>query len=91
MLTAIVMLRVEHGKVNEVAEKLAERPEISETYSVSGPYDLVAIVRVHENEALADLVTEHIARIEGIRETETMLAFRAYSRHDLEQMFSLGL
>jgi len=91
MLTAIVLLKVEHGRVNEVAEKLADNREISEVYSVSGTYDLIAIVRVAENEELARLVTDTIARIEGIRETETMLAFRAYSRHDLEQMFSVGL
>ena len=63
------------------AEKLADNREISEVYSVSGTYDLIAIVRVAENEELARLVTDTIARIEGIRETETMLAFRAYSRH----------
>lgn len=91
MLTAIVLLKVEHGRVNEVAERLADNREISEVYSVSGTYDLIAIVRVAENEELARLVTDTIARIEGIRETETMLAFRAYSRHDLEQMFSVGL
>jgi len=90
MVTAIILLSVERPKIRSVAEAMADRPEISEVYSVSGSYDLVAIVRVKTNDDLADLVTEHLARVDGIEYTETMLAFRAYSRHDLEGMFSLG-
>ena len=89
MVTAIILLKVEHAKINEVAELLAEMKAISEVYSVGGRWDLVAIVRVKENEALADLVTGHM-NIPGIVKTETMVAFRAYSRHDLEAAFSLG-
>ena len=90
MVTAIVLLKVERDKINQVAERLAEMKAISEVYSVGGRYDLVAIVRVRENEELADLVTKHMIGLEGIRKTETMVAFRAYSRHDLEAAFSLG-
>jgi DNA-binding Lrp family transcriptional regulator len=90
MVTAIVLLNIERDRVNEVAEKLAEMKEISEVYSVGGRYDLVAVIRVKENEALADLVTKHMRRIEGILKSETLIAFRAYSRHDLESMFSIG-
>ena len=90
MVTAIVLVHVERGHVNDVAEALAELPGISEVYSVSGSYDLIAIIRVAQNQDMCDLVTEHIVKIEGIARTETMLAFRAYSRHDLEEMFSIG-
>ena len=91
MVTSIILLHVERTKINEVAETLAEMKSISEVYSVSGNYDLVAIVRVHTNEELADLVTNHLLKIDAILQTETMLAFQAFSRHDLEAMFSIGI
>ena len=90
MVTSIILMNVERARVNEIAELLADRAEISEAYSVSGTYDLVAIVRVPNNDDLATLVTEHLTQIDGIIHTETMLAFRAYSRHDLEEMFAIG-
>ncbi len=90
MVTAIILLKAARHRIRSVAEALAERPEVSEVFSVSGSFDLVAIVRVSSNDALADLVTQHLADVDGITETETMLAFRAYSRHDLERMFSVG-
>lgn len=91
MVTAIVLLNVERSQINSVAEKLADMKQISEVYSVAGRYDLVAILRVKTNEDLADLVTNHMLKVNGIRTTETLVAFRAYSRHDLEAMFSVGL
>ncbi len=90
MVTSIVLLTVERNNINTVAEKLADLPEISEVYSVGGRFDLVAVIRVKTNEELADLVTHRMAAIEAIRTTETLIAFRAYSRHDLEAMFSVG-
>lgn len=89
MVTSIILMNVERHRVNEAAEKLAEMEEISEVFSVSGNYDLVAIVRVRTNEDLAELVTKKFLSVEGIEHTDTMLAFKAYSRHDLEAMFSL--
>ena len=77
--------------MQEVAETLAAIPGVSEVYSVGGRYDLVALLRVKVNEDLADLVTHQISTVEGILQTETLIAFRAYSRHDLEAMFSLGM
>lgn len=90
MVTAIVLMKVERRKVNDVALAVAELPGISEVYSVGGRYDLVAVIRVANNEALADLVTHDLLKIDGIRDTETLLAFKAHSRHDLERMFSIG-
>lgn len=89
MITAIVLLNVARTQVNAVAETLAEMAGISEVYSVTGEFDLVAIVRVSTNEDLAALVTERLVTVPGIEKTATMLAFKAYSRHDLESMFSL--
>lgn len=90
MVTAIVLIKVQRQRVNEVAAELADLPGISEVYSVGGRYDLVAIVRVPSNEAMADMVTHDLLKVEGIVDTETLLAFKAHSRHDLERMFSIG-
>lgn len=91
MVTSIILMRVERAKINTVAEQLVELEGISEVYSVSGKYDLIAIARLKSNDDLAALVTGKMRNIEGIGKTETMLAFKAYSRHDLESMFSLGM
>ena len=90
MVTSFILLRAKRGSVKSLAENLAERPGIAEVYSVSGNFDLVAIARVKDNDALADLVTGDLASIEEITHSETMLAFRAFSRHDLQSMFSIG-
>ncbi len=90
MVTALVLLNVERNKVNDVAGKLAEMEGISEVYSVAGEFDLVAIIRVKENEALAEMVTNHLLKVGGITRSQTLIAFRVYSRHDLEAMFSIG-
>ena len=91
MVTALVLLKVQRDSINTVAEKLANFEGITEVYSVSGRYDLVAIIRVKDNESLAELVTNHMLKVEGIIKSETLIAFRAYSRHDLESMFSIGM
>jgi DNA-binding Lrp family transcriptional regulator len=91
MVNAIVLIQTTHGKINNVAEQLAEISEISEVYSVGGSFDVIAIIRVHKNEDIADLVTEKMQQIDGIERTETMIAFKAYSRHDLDGLFSIGL
>jgi DNA-binding Lrp family transcriptional regulator len=91
MVTSIILLNVERAKINEVAEALAEMDGISEVYSVSGSYDLVAIARVVSNEKLSELVTSQMVKVPGIQKTETMLAFQTFSRHDLDSMFSIGL
>ncbi len=91
MVTAIILLKADRQAINDVAESLASVDGVSEVYSVGGRYDLVAIVRVAHNDDLAELVTGRLRRIDGITETETTLAFRAHSRHDLETMFSVGM
>ena len=91
MVTAIILIRVNRRTVKQLAEDLASCEGISEVYSVSGNYDLVAIARVENNDAIADMVTSDLASMEDITHTETMLAFRAFSRHDLQSMFSIGM
>ena len=91
MVNSVVLLKVGRGLVNDVAQQLADLNGVAEVYSVGGQYDLVAILRVRDNDALAALVTEHMLKVDGITETETLIAFRAFSRHDLEAMFSVGM
>jgi DNA-binding Lrp family transcriptional regulator len=91
MVSALVMINVARGQVQQVGQALAQLPGISEVFSVGGRFDLVAIIRVPDNEALAELVTTELASNEAIENTETLIAFRVHSRHDLESMFSIGL
>jgi DNA-binding Lrp family transcriptional regulator len=90
MVTAIILLKVARERINDTALKLSDIEGMSEVFSVSGSYDLIAIARVKDNDALAELVTGKMLKVEGITDSQTMLAFRTYSRHDLEGMFSVG-
>lgn len=91
MVSAIVILKVSRDRINVVAQELASMRGISEVFSVAGRYDLVAILRVKDNAKLAELVTEQMLKVEGILDSETLIAFRVYSEHDLASMFSIGL
>jgi DNA-binding Lrp family transcriptional regulator len=91
MVTALVLLSVEHDKTNSVAERITAIPGVTEVYSVAGRYDLAVIIRVKENDQLASIVTDQIRKVEGIERSETLIAFRVYSRFDLESAFSLGM
>ena len=91
MITAIVLIKTAVDRVGEVAEAVAEIPGVTEVYSVTGDIDLVALVRVRAHEELAQVIPGRLNRVDGVVATETHIAFRAYSRHDLEAAFALGL
>jgi len=91
MVTSIVLLTVSRDRVNEIAEKLADLKGISEVYSIAGRYDLAVIIRAKDSEHLAEIVTHYMLKVQGIITSETLVAFRVYSKHDLEGMFSLGM
>jgi len=91
MITAFVMLNVEPGRVKSLAEELLAVKGVTEVYSVAGPFDLIAIARVREHDELSDLVTEMIASRPGIVSTETMVAFRAFSKRDLDAVWDIGV
>lgn len=91
MVTAVVLLKVARQEINNVGQQLAELEGVREVYSVGGQHDLVAILRVQDNEHLADVVTNQMLQVPGILDSETLIAFRVFSRHDLETMFSIGL
>ena len=91
MVNAIVLIKTQYGHNNKVAEALVDLPEISEVYSVGGSYDLIAILRVNNNDDIATLVTDRMVHVNGIESTETMVSFKTYSKHDLENVFSIGM
>ncbi len=91
MVAALVMIKAQTDKVSALAESLAETDGVSEVFSVAGQWDLVAIVRTRDNDTLAEVVTDRIRRLPGIAGSETMIAFRTYSRRELEAGFSLGV
>ena len=90
MITAIVFVKADVARIPEVAEEIADLEGVSEVYSVTGDADLIAMVRVREHEALADVIADQLSKVDGVRATETHIAFRTYSKHDLDAAFSLG-
>jgi DNA-binding Lrp family transcriptional regulator len=91
MVTALVLLNVARQAINETAQALLEIPGVAEVYSVTGEYDLVAILHLPRYEDLADVVTSKMVAVQGITRTQTLMAFKAYSRADLEQAWDLGV
>jgi DNA-binding Lrp family transcriptional regulator len=85
------MLTVEPGRVKPLAEELLAVRGVTEVYSVAGPFDLIAVVRVREHDQLSDVVTGLIAARPGIVSTETMIAFRAYTKRDLDAVWDIGV
>jgi len=85
------MVSVQSDKIPEVAEAIADIDGVSEVYSVAGDVDLIAVVRVREFEAIADVIAGRLSKVTGVVHTDTHIAFRAYSRHDLEATFSIGV
>jgi DNA-binding Lrp family transcriptional regulator len=91
MVTALVLMNVERSAVNSTAQQLLTIPGVSEVYSVTGEYDLVAVLHLAKYDDLADVVTSRMIAISGITRTQTMMAFKAYSREDLEQAWDIGV
>jgi DNA-binding Lrp family transcriptional regulator len=90
LVTTVVLAVCDIHQVPETAQAIADIPEVSEVYSVSGDFDLVIMVRVRHHEDLARVVTGDIAKVPGVHRTQTLVAFKVYSHHDVEAMFSLG-
>jgi DNA-binding Lrp family transcriptional regulator len=90
VITAIVFIQADVARIPEVADEIAALDGVSEVYSVTGEIDLIAMVRVREHEQIADVVADRLNKVPGVLATETHIAFRTYSRHDLETAFALG-
>jgi len=78
MLTALILINVERGKIHDVAERISQLEEVVEVYSVAGPYDLVVKVQVNEYEAFNEIIPDKLQKIDGIKNTQTLMAFKAY-------------
>ena len=90
MVTAVVLVRTEGERVQDAAQRMLEVEGVTEVYSVTGPYDLVVMVRIPDFERLAEIVPEKLAQVSGVSRTETMVAFRVYSNYDLDRIWSQG-
>jgi DNA-binding Lrp family transcriptional regulator len=90
MVTAIVLIKADVARIPETAEAIAQIGQVSEVYSVTGEFDLVAMVRVRGHEELGDVIPGRVNKVPGVTHTETHIAFRTYSRHDLEAAFAIG-
>ncbi|MDQ3505699.1 MAG: Lrp/AsnC ligand binding domain-containing protein [Actinomycetota bacterium] len=90
MITAIVMISASTDSIGEVAEQIADIEGVSEVYSVAGHVDLIAVVRVRQFDDIAAVIAGQVNKVPGVIDTETHIAFRAYSRHDLDAAFSIG-
>ncbi|MCE7083311.1 Lrp/AsnC family transcriptional regulator [Streptomyces sp. ST2-7A] len=91
MITSIVLIKTDVDRIPEIAERIAALEGVSEVYSVTGAHDLIAMVRVPHHDGLAEVIPGRISKVPGVVSTETHIAFRAYSRHDLEAAFAIGL
>jgi DNA-binding Lrp family transcriptional regulator len=90
MVTAIVLIKADVASIPETAQAIAQIEQVSEVYSVTGEFDLVAMIRVRAHDELADVIPGQLNRVPGVNHTETHIAFRAYSRHDLDAAFAIG-
>ena len=91
MITALVLMNVLRGDINRTAQELLEIPGVAEVYSVTGEYDLVAVLHLKQYDDLADVVTERMIGLSGITKTHTLMAFKVYSKADLEQAWDIGV
>ena len=91
MITAVVLINAAVDAIPEIAQRVSEITGVTEVYSVAGDVDLVAMVRVPAHEDLADVIAGQVNKVPGILSTQTLIAFRTYSRHDLEAAFAIGL
>jgi DNA-binding Lrp family transcriptional regulator len=90
VINAIVLIDCATDSIPEVAETIANLPGVSEVYSVAGGVDLIAMVRVREFDQIAEVIAGSISKVPGVINTDSHIAFRAYSRHDLEEAFAIG-
>ncbi len=91
MVTAFILMNVERPRLKSIADDLLAIDGIAEVYSVAGPFDVIAVVRVKEHEQLNDLVTEKIGALEGVNDTETLIAFRSFAKKDLGMLWDIGV
>lgn len=90
MTHAIVLIEAERSAMATLGGRLAELEGVGQVYSVTGTWDYVVIVHVARHEQLAEVVTAGVGQVEGVTRTQTMVAFEAFSKHDLEALFSVG-
>ena len=91
MITAIVSILVESHRIPEVAQRVVDIEGVDQVYSVTGDVDLIAVVRVRRHEDLAEVIADQLSKVDGVRGTTTNIAFKTYSKRDLDAAFDLGI
>jgi DNA-binding Lrp family transcriptional regulator len=91
MVTAFILMNVSRTRLKSIADDLLAIDGITEVYSVAGPFDMVAVVRVRQHDDLNDLVTEHVAALDGVENTETLIAFKTFAKKDLGLLWDIGV
>ena len=91
MFTAFVMIKAEPRKIAEIAQEIANMSNVAEVFSVTGDFDILVVLRLAEYEQLADAVPDGLSRLDGILQTNTVLAFRRFSSKDLEIAWDIGV
>lgn len=90
MINAIVMIDAEASAIPETAQAVADVEGVTEVYSCAGDVDLIAIVKVRDHQQIAEVVTQRINKVSGVKNTATHIAFQSYSSADIEAGFSIG-
>lgn len=78
MKAAFVLVKCHLGKLEEVANALMEIEGVSEVHSITGAWDLIVKLYAEEYDAFGDLIPDLVQKVPGVRDTETLLAFRAF-------------
>jgi DNA-binding Lrp family transcriptional regulator len=89
MPTAIILLKVNHAKVTGTAEAILQMPDVSEVYSISGRYDIMAILKCDTVDKIETVITDHLLKTEGIIDSETMFAFRSLDKREAGQLIDV--
>lgn len=80
MKTIFVMVKCELGKAYKVADQAVLAVEqVSEVYSTSGQYDLLMKCYLAEDADIGHFVTEKLQTLPGIKDTFTIIAYKAFS------------
>lgn len=78
MNCVFVQLRCNPGKTYEVADEIYDREIVSELYSTSGDYDLLAKIYIPEGEDVGRFINDNLLGIDGIARSLTTLTFKAF-------------
>jgi DNA-binding Lrp family transcriptional regulator len=87
LVTAFVLINVQDKNFRRIADNLLAMPGVKEVHVVAGEYDMVAVLRVTDNQELSQLITERMVHAPGVQRTKTLFALHSFSPFDLDALF----